>query len=213
MSKETHTLVVHGVPVIHAIEYVFKAIMIGGFRVDECHSLNDSSFLGMPARPRPTIKVAISRPEPAKEPDFNPGDKVYLADGRECLYISPHPEHPVHVLETPDNEFIALTSEDFYKEPVKPTPINIPWPYIDDKWKYAAMDDEGDIWFFNGVPSLNEHKGRWDYDEDCECVEQVFHISTEEINWKTSLTARPSMFDYPLGPIFNCRCSIKEITC
>jgi hypothetical protein len=80
-----------------------------------------------------------------------------------------------------------------YRIAPKPTSLPIPhkmWAMIDKKWKYAAMDDDGDVFFYNNKPVLTTTRGTWCCDGGG-AIGSVLAINIGGINWKQSLTKRP----------------------
>lgn len=69
----------------------------------------------------------------------------------------------------------------------------IPWVLIDDKWQYAAMDENGIIWFFDEMPytDLDESSSEWLCPFDADFTRNPLKIATEGVHWKYSLTKRP----------------------
>lgn len=75
---------------------------------------------------------------------------------------------------------------------IKPTPTPLPisreiWSYIDKKWQYAAMDEDGNIFFYQGKPNRNIDC----WSSPSAIVDCPLNINTDGINWETSLTERP----------------------
>lgn len=68
------------------------------------------------------------------------------------------------------------------------TPLDIPWEHVKEDFKYAAMDENGVVWVYEGLPVRgSEH---WFGNN---CIElKAIDIPTEGIDWKNSLTLRPS---------------------
>ena len=83
-----------------------------------------------------------------------------------------------------------------YEYRIKPTPTPTPtplpisrdsWSYIDKKWQYAAMDEDGGIFFYQGKPNRNINC----WSSPSAIVDCPLNINTDGINWETSLTERP----------------------
>lgn len=70
--------------------------------------------------------------------------------------------------------------------------LDIPWEVIDEKWKWAAMDNNRQLFLFEGKPT-------WDYDEwlyysslgTCFELSYVLKLDTTDIIAEHSLTQRP----------------------
>lgn len=62
------------------------------------------------------------------------------------------------------------------------------WAMIDKKWKWAAKDNDGGVWFYVGRPSKSDYC----WHEDSEgCALNALVLNTEGIDWRKSLTRRP----------------------
>lgn len=62
------------------------------------------------------------------------------------------------------------------------------WGMIDEKWKWAAMDEDGEVWFYKEKPyNTGEgwHIDSWGY------TLNILAIDTDDIDWRKSLTRRP----------------------
>lgn len=81
-------------------------------------------------------------------------------------------------------------SESVYrvKREVVETPLDIPWEHVKEDFKYAAMDENGDVWVYEGLPVRGSEQ--WFGDVGIEL--KAINILTDGINWKNSLTKRPS---------------------
>jgi len=79
-----------------------------------------------------------------------------------------------------------------YEYRIKPisTPLPISrelWSYIDKKWSYAAMEQDGRIFFYHAKPIIDG-----DYwSAPANMSESPLNINTDGINWETSLAERP----------------------
>lgn len=75
---------------------------------------------------------------------------------------------------------------------IKPTLTPLPisrelWGYIDKKWQYAAMEQDGRIFFYHAKPIIDG-----DYwSAPANMSDSPLNINTDGINWETSLTERP----------------------
>ena len=58
--------------------------------------------------------------------------------------------------------------DDFYPsiiyrtKPKEYKKLDIPWQVIDEKWKWAAMEFNNNIWLFKSIPSYDRLDGSWD---------------------------------------------------
>lgn len=66
--------------------------------------------------------------------------------------------------------------------------LDIPWQVIDEKWKYAAMDDDGEVYIYDALP--NWRVSYWS-DTSSNCIMSVFKLDTTGIVAEHSLTRRP----------------------
>lgn len=62
------------------------------------------------------------------------------------------------------------------------------WAMIDKKWKWAAMDEDGEVYFYTKNPSSDNCLWRYDFGKYRGCV---LAIDTDRIDWRKSLTKRP----------------------
>ena len=62
------------------------------------------------------------------------------------------------------------------------------WAMIDEKWKWAAKDGDGEVYFYTNNPSLENCFWRCYFGEHSRCV---LSIDTDDIDWRKSLTRRP----------------------
>lgn len=90
--------------------------------------------------------------------------------------------------------FNAIKNQDGKLTPqnAEPAPIPLPisrdsWSCIDKKWQYAAMDEDGGIFFYQGKPNRNINC----WSSPSAIVDCPLNINTDGINWETSLTERP----------------------
>lgn len=84
---------------------------------------------------------------------------------------------------------ICLQEEYRKPLPVVKTPLDIPWEVVAPEYKYAAMDEDGEVYFYIEKPTLSE--GAWYVDSGNYKSGAVLNISTEGIDCKLSLTERP----------------------
>lgn len=78
------------------------------------------------------------------------------------------------------------------KQP-EPQPLDIPWDYVHTDFKYAAMDNDGRIFFHSGKPCIVG--SRWAY-KDCSgySLPLLMVIKKDKItDWKLTLAERPKV--------------------
>ncbi|MDF7671131.1 hypothetical protein PT276_08005 [Orbaceae bacterium ESL0721] len=74
----------------------------------------------------------------------------------------------------------------------KATPLPIPWEIIPSKWKFAAMDFDGEVYMFNGEPYVLERGYHWSCRSEVDSrIVDIINIDTTGIDWRKSLTKRP----------------------
>lgn len=62
------------------------------------------------------------------------------------------------------------------------------WGMLDKKWKWAAKDNDGGVWFYVERPS----KGDCCWHADSQgCALNALVLNTDGIDWRKSLTKRP----------------------
>lgn len=81
-----------------------------------------------------------------------------------------------------------------YEYHIKPTPTPTPlpisreiWSHLNKRWKYAAMDRDGQTFWYQEKPTQN-HLGWGSVDS---ISTYPLNFNSEGINWETSLTERP----------------------
>ena len=77
-----------------------------------------------------------------------------------------------------------------YRIKSKPTPLPISreiWSHLDKRWQYAAMDEDGRIFFYNTKPTREFE----DWSASSDMSDCPLNINAYGINWETSLTERP----------------------
>ena len=79
-----------------------------------------------------------------------------------------------------------------YEYRIKPTPTPLPisreiWSHLDKRWQYAAMDEDGRIFFYNTKPTREFE----DWSASSDMSDCPLNINAYGINWETSLTERP----------------------
>lgn len=67
--------------------------------------------------------------------------------------------------------------------------LEIPWHVIKHEYKWAAMDDNGDVWFSTFQPSIRLDNGSWR--QNISSCQSPLNIDTTGIDWRESLTERP----------------------
>ncbi|OCG47474.1 hypothetical protein A9G35_03795 [Gilliamella sp. Choc5-1] len=90
-----------------------------------------------------------------------------------------------------DSNCIFLNTE--YRITPKSTPLPITrkmWRMINKKWKYAAMDKDGEVYFYINEPYTDKYGGCWNDSSSKYCRSALF-INIDGINWSLSLTERP----------------------
>lgn len=88
-------------------------------------------------------------------------------------------------------DYVSLYTE--YRIVSKSTPLPISremWQLIDNKWKYVAMDGDGEVYFYEHEPTIGTTHDVWSC-KTGKCIESAFVIDTEGVDWKMSLTKRP----------------------
>lgn len=72
----------------------------------------------------------------------------------------------------------------------KPTKkLDIPWQFIKPEFKWAAIDENGDIFLHIDKPVLGN--SYWLNYAPCKRINDTVNIDTTGVDWKTSLTQRP----------------------
>lgn len=69
-----------------------------------------------------------------------------------------------------------------------PIPMTIPWEAIDEKWQWAAMDKNGNIFFYESQPKRLHNQ--WGQGDDF-CRSTLIKINTGTVSWENSLQQRP----------------------
>jgi hypothetical protein len=86
---------------------------------------------------------------------------------------------------------VSLNTE--YRIAPQSTPLPITrnmWRKISKKWKYAAMDKDGEVYFYINEPCADKYGGCWN-DFSNEYCRSVLFFNIDGINWRLSLTERP----------------------
>lgn len=89
-----------------------------------------------------------------------------------------------------DNTTINITKKYRIKPEPAPTPLPISreiWSHLDKRWQYAAMDEDGRIFFYNTKPTREFE----DWSASSDMSDCPLNINAYGINWETSLTERP----------------------
>ena len=88
----------------------------------------------------------------------------------------------------------VLFHERDYKYRIAPQPTPLitreMWAMIAPKWKWAAMDGDGEVYFYTDEPCISTRDWMWTRGGG-DCCNSVLAINTDSINWETSLTERP----------------------
>lgn len=71
----------------------------------------------------------------------------------------------------------------------KPRKLVIPWEVIRPEYKWAAMDEDGGVWFFTHKPKIDGEDLYWSCGGDF--CQSALNIDTAGIDWRESLTERP----------------------
>ena len=64
------------------------------------------------------------------------------------------------------------------------------WAMITPEWKWAAMDGDGEVYFYTDEPCISTRDWMWTCGGGDYC-NSVLAINTDSINWERSLTERP----------------------
>ena len=62
------------------------------------------------------------------------------------------------------------------------------WAMIGEKWKWAAKDEDGRVWFYKRKPFIDDDS--W-FSFSGMCAGNVCVLNTNDIDWRRSLTRRP----------------------
>lgn len=96
-----------------------------------------------------------------------------------------------------NKEAAAFSSYSVYRtKPKEYKKLDIPWEVIDEKWKWAAMDEDRELFMFEEKPTWKNNL--WiDYSEDGECIQlyNILKLDTTDIIAEHSLTQRPTGSD------------------
>lgn len=88
-----------------------------------------------------------------------------------------------------DSNCIFLNTE--YRIVPKPTSLitREMWAMIAPEWKWAAMDGDGEVYFYTDEPCISTRDWMWTCGGGDYC-NSVLAINTDSINWERSLTER-----------------------
>ena len=64
------------------------------------------------------------------------------------------------------------------------------WAMIDKKWKWAAKDEHGPIYFYTDKPCIFAQNGCWRVNNG-DWLKSILAINANSIDWRKSLTRRP----------------------
>lgn len=106
--------------------------------------------------------------------------------------------HGVSILasDKEDNPFHAIHNPTFFGgnvyrlNPAPCTPIDLPWEWIDDRYQWAAMDEDGYLWLYTAEPQISAKRWCFEYG-GYHYLNDILKIDTTGIDWRTSLTKRP----------------------
>ena len=89
-----------------------------------------------------------------------------------------------------DSNCIFLNTE--YRIAPKPNSLitREMWAMIAPEWKWAAMDGDGEVYFYTDEPCISTRDWMWTCGGGDYC-NSVLAINTDSINWERSLTERP----------------------
>lgn len=92
------------------------------------------------------------------------------------------------IWERSDSVDFMLDADGVYR--TRPRQLVIPWEHIKPEYKWAAMDESGEIYIFDCRPSPDADQWVPSGDKAI-MVNGVLNINTTGIDWRESLTARP----------------------
>lgn len=81
--------------------------------------------------------------------------------------------------------WFLICPENVYR--TRPRQLSIPWEHIKPEYKWARLDEHGEVWFFTFTP---ENWSEFWSDSNNYC-RSALNIDTAGIDWRESLTARP----------------------
>ena len=73
-----------------------------------------------------------------------------------------------------------------YRKPVKK--LNVPWEHIKPEYKWAAMDENGEVYVYVGKPEIQTEN--YTSNRDYENIGAI-NVGTDGVDWRESLTERP----------------------
>lgn len=74
---------------------------------------------------------------------------------------------------------------------VTPKTVNVPWHLIDEKWKYFAIDSNGNSYVYSALPLIDTYSSRWKASEGGTCADlAALKIDIDGIDWTQSLIER-----------------------
>lgn len=65
----------------------------------------------------------------------------------------------------------------------------LPWDFIDKKYKYAAIDSDGDVYIYENEPLKSNYQ--WYAGGENQGLNRGLIIDTDGVEWEESLTERP----------------------
>lgn len=81
-----------------------------------------------------------------------------------------------------------------YRTKLKQVPLNIPWSALENKWKFAAMDENLDVYVFADKPfTCLSQNHMWFVEGDYQKVNELLTIPSlpSPDLWRSTLTERP----------------------
>lgn len=93
-----------------------------------------------------------------------------------------------------DSNVIYFWANGVYRtKPKEYKKLDIPWQHIDEKWKWAAMNEDGWVGFYETKPKWKiYYSNDWDVDNNGDyCITAVLKLDTTGIVAEHSLTQRP----------------------
>lgn len=122
--------------------------------------------------------------------DMSDEDKLRIVNA--CIASTEHVQYYIQNHWTNKSDgWIGMDSAYRVKKATElPTPLNIPWEHIHPQWKYAAMDENGNVFLYTSEPFSVKADEQWsccDMFTDTICL----NINTDNVTWELSLTKRP----------------------
>lgn len=86
------------------------------------------------------------------------------------------------------HDWKSIRADGVYR--TKPRKLIIPWEHIKPKFRWAAMDQDGEIFIYELKPHIGEISWSWEGGELTN-IHKALNIDTSGIDWRESLTQRP----------------------